>query len=156
MVPAFCSSERFTTNDPLGWFWVVGELSTLLRWSLSGVSSVYLITSLRETKLAPKQPYIFILKWPQWWKLDSALMATERVISFFLSGQEQKRASLVARTVKNLSPMQEIWVLSLDWEDSLEKGMATHSSILAWRIPWTEEPGRLQFPGSQNRTWLSN
>ena len=45
--------------------------------------------------------------------------------------------------------MQENWVLSLSWEDPLEKGMATHSSILAWRIPWTEEPGGLQSMGSQ-------
>ena len=43
--------------------------------------------------------------------------------------------------VKNLPAMQETWVQSLDWEDPLEKGMATHSSILAWKIPWTEEPG---------------
>ena len=45
--------------------------------------------------------------------------------------------------------MQETWVPSLGWEDSLEKKMATHSSILAWRIPWTEEPGRLQSMGLQ-------
>ena len=57
--------------------------------------------------------------------------------------------SLVTQTVKNLPAMQETWVRSLSREDPLEKGMATHSSILAWRIPWTEEPGRLQFVGSQ-------
>ena len=57
-------------------------------------------------------------------------------------------ASLVAQTVKNLPAMQETWVWSLDWEDLLKKGMATHSSILAWRIPWTEEPGGLQSMGS--------
>ena len=51
--------------------------------------------------------------------------------------------------VKNLSAMQETQVQSLGWEDPLEKGMTTHSSILAWRIPWTEEPGGLQFMGSQ-------
>ena len=45
--------------------------------------------------------------------------------------------------------MQETWVRFLDWEDPLEKEKATHSSILAWRIPWTEEPGRLQSMGSQ-------
>ena len=50
--------------------------------------------------------------------------------------------SLVAQTVKNLPVMWKTWVQSLGWEDPLEKGMATHSSILAWRIPWTEEPGR--------------
>ena len=52
-------------------------------------------------------------------------------------------ASLVAQMLKNLPAMQETRVRSLDWEDPLEKGMATHSSILAWKIPWTEEPGRL-------------
>ena len=51
---------------------------------------------------------------------------------------------LVAQKVKNLSAMQETWVQSLGREDPLEKEMATHSSILAWKIPWTEEPGRLQ------------
>ena len=56
---------------------------------------------------------------------------------------------VMAQTVKNLSAMQEIWVLSLGRENPLEKGMATHSSILAWRIPWTEEPGGLQSMGSQ-------
>ena len=54
-----------------------------------------------------------------------------------------------AQMVKNLPVMQETWVQSLGWEDSLEKGMATHSSILAWRIPWTEEPGELQSMRSQ-------
>ena len=51
--------------------------------------------------------------------------------------------------VKNLPAMQETWILSLCWEDPLEKEMATHSSILAWRIPWTEESGGLQSMGLQ-------
>ena len=51
--------------------------------------------------------------------------------------------------VKNLSAVQETWVQCLGQEDPLEKGMATHSSILAWKIPWTEEPGRLQSLGLQ-------
>ena len=55
----------------------------------------------------------------------------------------------MAQTVKNLPAMQENWVRFLGWEDPLEKGIATHSSIIAWRIPWTEEPGRLQSMGSQ-------
>ena len=58
-------------------------------------------------------------------------------------------ASLVAQMVKNPPAMQETWVRSLGQEDSLEKRMATHSSILAWRIPWTEEPGGLQSMGLQ-------
>ena len=55
----------------------------------------------------------------------------------------------VAKAAKNLPAMQEMWVWSLGWEDPLEKGMATHSSILAWKIPRTEEPGRLQSMGLQ-------
>ena len=58
-------------------------------------------------------------------------------------------ASLEAQRVKNMPAMQETQVQSLGWEDLLVKGMATHCSILAWRIPWTEEPGRLQSMGSQ-------
>ena len=57
--------------------------------------------------------------------------------------------SLVAQMVKCLPTMQETQVQSLGREDPLEKEMATHSSILAWKIPWTEEPGRLQSMGSQ-------
>ena len=52
--------------------------------------------------------------------------------------------SLVAQLVKNLPGMRETWVQSLGWEDALKKGKATLSTVLAWRIPWTEEPGRLQ------------
>ena len=59
------------------------------------------------------------------------------------------RFSLVAQTVKRLPTMLETWVKSLGWEDVLEKEMATHSSILAWKIPWMEEPGGLQSTGSQ-------
>ena len=55
----------------------------------------------------------------------------------------------VAQTVKNLPVMQETWVQSLGGEVSLEKGMDIHSNILAWRVPWTEEPGGLQSTGSQ-------
>ena len=59
------------------------------------------------------------------------------------------RASLVSQMVKNLPAMRDTQVQSLGWVDPLEKGMATHSSILAWRIPWTEEPGKLQSLGLQ-------
>ena len=59
------------------------------------------------------------------------------------------RSTSVAQMVKNLPAVQEIQVQSLGWEDLLEKGMATHSSILAWKIPWTEEPGGLQSMGLQ-------
>ena len=59
------------------------------------------------------------------------------------------RASLGSQRLKRLPAMQETQVPSLDWEDPLEKEMATHSSILAWRIPWREEPGRLQSTSSK-------
>ena len=58
-------------------------------------------------------------------------------------------ASLVAQLVKNPSAMRETWVRSLDWEDPLEKEMATHSSILAWKIPRMEDPGSLSSMGSE-------
>ena len=59
------------------------------------------------------------------------------------------KGSLVVQNVKNLPAMRKTWVLSLGQEDPLEKGMATHSSILAWGTPWTEEPGGLQSMGLQ-------
>ena len=70
----------------------------------------------------------------------SVLLTTSRILG-------KLRSSLVAQTVKNLPAMQGTQVQSLGWED-LEKGMATYSSILAWQIPWTEEPGGLQSMGS--------
>ena len=65
---------------------------------------------------------------------------------------------LVAQMEKNLSAVQDPRVQTLSWEDPLERGMATHSSILAWRIPWTEEPGRLQSMGLQRvrNDWATN
>ena len=61
----------------------------------------------------------------------------------------------VAQMVDSLPAMREAWVPALLWEDPLEQGMAPHSSVLAWRIPWAEEPGRLQSMGSQSQTRLS-
>ena len=68
---------------------------------------------------------------------------------FVILGNVQAWASLVAQSVKNLPAMQETRVRSLGWEDPLEKEMATHSSILGWKIPWTEESGKLQSIGLQ-------
>ena len=65
-----------------------------------------------------------------------ALISRNRILPI-----TQGTASLVAQIVKKLPAMQETWVQSLGWEVPLAKGMASHSSILAWRIPWTEEPG---------------
>ena len=72
-------------------------------------------------------------------------------------GYKDLRVSLLAQRIKHLPAMREIRVRSLGWEDPLEKEMATHSSILAWRIPWTEEPGGLQSTGvAKSRTRLSD
>ena len=67
-------------------------------------------------------------------------------------------ASLVAQTVKNLPATRETWVQSLGQEDPMEKGMATHSNVLAWRTLWTDEPGRLQSMGSQRvgHAWVTS
>ena len=75
-------------------------------------------------------------------------MATHSSILASLShpqntGSKNYRTSLVAQTVKRLSTMRETWVQALGWEDPLEKEMAIHSSTITWKIPWTEEPGRL-------------
>ena len=69
------------------------------------------------------------------------------VLCCFTSDSACIVASLVAQTVENLPIMLETWVQSLGWKDPLEKGKATHSSIFAWRIPWTEEPGELKSIG---------
>ena len=66
-----------------------------------------------------------------------------------LYSREKMSVTHVAQRLKRLPAMQETWVRFLGWEDPLEKEMATHSSILAWSIPWTEEPGGLQSMGSQ-------
>ena len=75
-----------------------------------------------------------------------------------VSPQSISGASLLTKTVKNLPPMQENHVPSLSREDPLEKGMGIHSSILAWRIPWTEEPVGLQSMRSQRvgQNWATN
>ena len=75
---------------------------------------------------------------------------------FLTTALFSRRASLVAQTVKRLPAMRETWIRFLGREDILEKDMAIHSSTLAWKIPWMEEPDRLQSMGSQSRTWLSD
>ena len=81
-----------------------------------------------------------------------------RVRKLFTRPSGTRRTSLVAQKVKNLPAMQVTWVQSLGWEDPLEKGNATHSSILAWRSPWTDEPGRphsMDCKESNMTEWLS-
>ena len=98
----------------------------------------------RDTCSSPPQPSVSAPQGPEFKGASlSSLTSVQRI---------SKRTSVV----KTLLPMQETWVGSLGGEDPLEEGMATHSRILAWRIPWTEEPGGLQSTGSQSRTRLSD
>ena len=83
-------------------------------------------------------------------KLESFLCHIPNVLTGLnLRTKTVKWASLVDQLVKNLPAVWETWVPSLSWEDPLKEGMATHSSIVVWKIPWTEGPGRLQSMGSQ-------
>ena len=98
------------------------------------------------------------------WIIDAALTAyselkplrsfppTQTLIAWLFGHNYRTRtvgASVVVQLVKNLPAMWEAWIWFLGWEESLEKGKATHSGIPAWRMPWTEEPGRLQSTGLQ-------
>ena len=117
--------------------------------------SVVCQTCLRVVLLIPKTPWN-----PQdqnyFCSNSKKLFIWLTVLSFIFMWMNQGD-SLVAQRLKHLSPMWETRVRPLGWEDPLEKEMVTHSSILAWRIPWTEEPGRLQSTGSQrvrhSRQW---
>ena len=80
-------------------------------------------------------------------RVSLSISILKTAITFYVDGFKSG-AYLVAQMVKNLPAMQETWVQSLGQEDPLEKGKAIHSSILAWRIPWTEALGRLEFIGS--------
>ena len=95
---------------------------------------------------------LFWLVWimPLWtWICKYLFKALLSVLWIYTQNLLNHVASLMAQLVKNQPAMRETWVWSLGWEDPLEKGTTTYSSILAWRIPWTEEPGRLQSMGSQ-------
>ena len=104
------------------------------------------------------------LQWPDSSKGAKLFIAQKRSLLYFFP-QDAKAyrpliymTSLVVQMVKNLPAMQETQVQSLGQEDPLEKGMSTYSSSLAWRIPWTEEPGSLQSTGSQRvrHDWATN
>ena len=98
---------------------------------------------------------LFIAHHEQGWVLNSLENTNTKTLKEFIP---QGLRSLIVQSVKSLTAMQETWVQFLGQEDPLKKEMATHPSILTWRIPWTEEPGRLQSMGSQESgmiEWLS-
>ena len=96
-----------------------------------------------------------ISDWPPYYETSFDMCCIYQFLC--ISHVQNIYTNMVAQTVKNPPSMQETWVQSLGWKDPLEKEMATHSSILAWEIPWTEEPGGLQSVGSQkSQTGLSD
>ena len=101
------------------------------------------------------------IKLLNWGRSDSVLAFLPPLLFSWIyksAGKFSAWDSLVAQTIKNLPAMQEIWVPFPGWEDPLEKEMATHSRILPWRIPWTEEPGGLQSMVLQRvrHDWVTN
>ena len=100
------------------------------------------------------KPFYCLKNKPQVASVMESNLFTQQILSTYY----MHIASLVAQRLKCLPPMRETRVRSLGWEDPLEKEMVTHSSILAWRMPWTEEPGRLQSTGSQRvgHDWLTS
>ena len=98
-----------------------------------------------EVLLSPRLP----VRTQKHWGINSAPSIMHLLSAGTARDESLCWASLVAQLVKNPPALRETWVPSLCWEDALEERMAIHSSILAWRIPWTEEPGRLQFMESQ-------
>ena len=128
----------FLRTDPAKWTRLslmssLGVSSTIGGWLLSQKRKLEVHFTLRQ--LCHKLSYF-----------PSVLL---RAHSSFLKIIPSTLTSLVAQTVKRLPTIWETWLWSLGWEDPLEKEMATHSSILAWKIPWMEEPARLQSMGSQ-------
>ena len=78
------------------------------------------------------------------------MMLMSQLSHFLFENKNRMLFVLMTQTIKNSLLVKETWVRFLSWEDPLKEGMAVHSSILAWKIPWTEEPGRLQSMGSED------
>ena len=129
-----------------------GTVSFIKWWLIQGLSGVV------ESRVGPYQVSMYwspgVNHWHMGlWNGNSTTANSHHSFNIkLLSGE----ASLVAQTVKNLPAMQETQVQSLDWEDPLEKGMATAPVFLSGESPWTEEAGRLQSAESQSRTQLSD
>ena len=112
---------------------------------------VYVKEMLRSLHLSPFLAFESVLM--RWMSLEPIMQGEakserEKQTSY-INPIYMRSRKMVAQLVKNLPAMQETWIRSPGWEDPLEEGMATHSSVLAWGIPSTEEPGRLQSAGSR-------
>ena len=124
--------------------WVAISFSSAWKWKVK-VKSLSRVQLLATPWTAAHQapPSMRFSRWEYWSGVPSPSPINPQV------PRNSTWASLVAQTVKHLPAVRETWVRSLGWDDPLEKEMATHSSTLAWKIPWIEEPGRLQSMGSQ-------
>ena len=119
---------------------------------LTIVKCFFLIFQFPKTIYTVQDNSTILLTYQRKYKFSQYIFGAQQCTYFnfsFKAIYAWHRASLVAKRLKRLPPMWETQVRFLGQEDSLEKEMATHSTILAWRIPWTEEPGRLQSTGSQ-------
>ena len=162
MVAASPASSLTSLDVICLWFFLLGiccltTCAVLLVW---GTLSLSLDQHLLPKHLAQSSTQPSLGGHTQPW-LQCPTQSSSRSLdmeSFILSFLCAYWTSLVVQTVKNPPAIQETRVRSLNQEDPLEKGMATHSSILAWRIPWTEEPGGLQFMGFQRvgHDWMTN
>ena len=140
-----------TSNLPPSPAWTLGSRWSLACSPLSVTSRIpflyqvnsYLFLKLNLISVASTKFVAHLILWTD----GSLYLIQSGGIIHYL--QALLGASLVAQRLKHLPAKRETWVRSLGWEDPLEKEMATHSSILAWRIPWKEEPGGLQSKGSQ-------
>ena len=141
-IPCSLRTLRSLTEKHLIWLSRLPKLIwtlSLLKWHLEALPFL-------------KADLCSLLIYPQW-----GYFSDEQPWSpIWFLGSDFWETSLVTQTVKKPPAMRGTWVWSLGWEDSLEEGMATHFSIVAWRTPWTEEPGGLQSLGSQSQTQLSN
>ena len=131
-------------------------------YSLGSLKSYWLCVQVKQRERSGTAPFLVRSAGHGWWLHRTAAWLSYPAAVCLGWGQHVssfrhcREASLVAQPVKNPPAMQKTQVWFLGWEDPLEEGTATHSSIPAWRTAWTEEPGGLQSMGSQNRTWLSD
>ena len=131
------------------------EMRALSVWALCGLELTRLADDSCSTCCKPSLSPWIPSNLQQYSPLFSSSVPTKKKLkgfvflsNIFKSGLYIEHWLIIAQMVRNLAAMQEIWVQSLGQEDPLEKEMATHSSLLAWEIPWTEEPGGLQQPST--------
>ena len=150
--------QNFLVLNMCGFNWILDkvehEVETIRLRISKTLFNIYLICRSRCNFQSPKYD-IICLSYYLWCKLFTKQW--NHFCRNIFTGCDQLWASLLVQTVKNLPAMQETWVQSLGWEDTLEKSMATHSSILAWRIPMDRGAWWATIHGvTKSQTWLSN